>query len=304
MAQHDYNLADAAGSTFRTDLNNVLAAIMSLNSGSSEPATTTPYMLWVDTSLSPPRLKMRNATDTDWMTLPFRVDTSALATDSIQESTSGEGVTVDGLLIKDGGFELGSDADGDTYCRYGGQLKRIAKGTAGQVWAMNGAAEYPEWVGASDALFNAYVKVSHREAQGTDSASTEGWMQRKITDEDYDTASIASIASNRLTLPAGTYHCRVEAIYAHGIEGSLLRLYNYTTSAIVQEDSGVGNMVGLIVASAPTVVTLSGVFTLAGSSAIEIQQYFAHADSDGAGKAGNISGYEEVYMTAVFMRLS
>ena len=45
MAQHDYDIANANGATFRADINNVLDAIHSLNSGSSEPSTTVAYML-------------------------------------------------------------------------------------------------------------------------------------------------------------------------------------------------------------------------------------------------------------------
>jgi len=43
---------------------------------------------------------------------------------------------------------LGSDADGDIYYRTGNVLTRLAKGTAGQVLAMNGGATAPEWIAA------------------------------------------------------------------------------------------------------------------------------------------------------------
>ena len=39
MANHDYVIANQSGAAFRTDLNNALAAIVSNNSSSSEPAT-------------------------------------------------------------------------------------------------------------------------------------------------------------------------------------------------------------------------------------------------------------------------
>ena len=48
MAQHDYDIGNANGATFRADLNDALDAIHSTNSGGSEPSTTVAYMLWAD----------------------------------------------------------------------------------------------------------------------------------------------------------------------------------------------------------------------------------------------------------------
>ncbi len=59
MATHDYNLANASGSAFRSDLNNALAAIASNNSDSSDPATTFAFQWYVDTGDD--TLKIRNA---------------------------------------------------------------------------------------------------------------------------------------------------------------------------------------------------------------------------------------------------
>lgn len=67
MAQHDYVLDNATGLAFRADLNNALAAIVSNNSGSAEPATKYAYMLWGDTTND--LLKMRNAANNAWITV-------------------------------------------------------------------------------------------------------------------------------------------------------------------------------------------------------------------------------------------
>jgi hypothetical protein len=67
MSQHDYNLANAAGSAFRSDANSVLLAIASLNSGATAPSTTFANMLWYDTANN--LLKMRNEADNAWVTL-------------------------------------------------------------------------------------------------------------------------------------------------------------------------------------------------------------------------------------------
>lgn len=67
MAQHDYNIANQTAPNFRTDLNNVLDAIASTNSGTSAPSTTHANQLWYDTTNN--ILKMRNEGDTVWINL-------------------------------------------------------------------------------------------------------------------------------------------------------------------------------------------------------------------------------------------
>lgn len=67
MAQHDYNIADQSAASFRADLNNALSAIVSQNSGASEPSTTFGYQLWADTTAG--LLKIRNAANNGWVTV-------------------------------------------------------------------------------------------------------------------------------------------------------------------------------------------------------------------------------------------
>lgn len=65
MAQHDYIIENATGLGFRADVNNALAAIVSNNSGASEPATKYAYQLWGDTTND--QLKIRNAANSAWI---------------------------------------------------------------------------------------------------------------------------------------------------------------------------------------------------------------------------------------------
>ena len=67
MAQHDYSIANDTGANVRADVNNVLAAIASNNSGASAPSTTFAYMYWVDTTSN--LLKQRNSSNSAWVTL-------------------------------------------------------------------------------------------------------------------------------------------------------------------------------------------------------------------------------------------
>jgi hypothetical protein len=108
MAQHDYDIANQSGANFRADLNNALDAIVSNNSGSSEPSTTFAYEWWIDTSANV--LKLRNSANNAWITLPLSI--------TADNSTSGA-LTVNGNLSTTGtvdinGQELILDADADT----------------------------------------------------------------------------------------------------------------------------------------------------------------------------------------------
>ena len=67
MATHDYVIANGTGAAVRSDLNNALAAIVSNNSGSSEPGTTYAYQWWADTNANV--LKLRNSSNDGWITL-------------------------------------------------------------------------------------------------------------------------------------------------------------------------------------------------------------------------------------------
>ena len=64
MAQHDYNIANQGFPAFRTDLNNVLSAINTLNSGTSRPSSAVAGSLWLDTtSATAPILKYYDGAD-------------------------------------------------------------------------------------------------------------------------------------------------------------------------------------------------------------------------------------------------
>jgi hypothetical protein len=59
MAQHDYVIENQTGAQFRADLNNVLTAIQTINSGTTEPIASIDYQLWHDTTLG--ALKQRHS---------------------------------------------------------------------------------------------------------------------------------------------------------------------------------------------------------------------------------------------------
>lgn len=67
MAQHNYVLANNNGAAFRADDNAALAAIVSNNSGATEPATKYAYQWWADTTTG--ILKQRDSTNAVWINI-------------------------------------------------------------------------------------------------------------------------------------------------------------------------------------------------------------------------------------------
>jgi len=67
MAQSDQQIQNASGSSVRADLNNNFDALFSNNSGASEPAVTSAFMWFADTSND--ALKIRNAADSAFITV-------------------------------------------------------------------------------------------------------------------------------------------------------------------------------------------------------------------------------------------
>lgn len=69
MAQSDQVVQNATFPAVRADINDNLAALYSQSSGPSAPSVTVAFQPWVDTSVSPPLWKIRNASNTNWITV-------------------------------------------------------------------------------------------------------------------------------------------------------------------------------------------------------------------------------------------
>lgn len=109
MSQHDYILNDQPGASFLVDLNNNLAAIISNNSGATEPTVMYAYQWWADITTG--ILKLRNSSNNGWVSV-FNMTTGQLM--------SG--------VFKDDVFTLQDNADATKQAQF--QLNGI---TAGQL---------------------------------------------------------------------------------------------------------------------------------------------------------------------------
>ena len=115
MAQHDYDIANQSFPAFRTDLNNVLGAINSSNSGTSRPSSAVAGTIWLDvTSATNPTLKYYDgAGDISLATLDHSANTvnwldSTVSADLVNDTSPqlGGQLDVNGNAIGDGTLEL------------------------------------------------------------------------------------------------------------------------------------------------------------------------------------------------------
>lgn len=80
FVQGDQNIANQAGASFRSDLNNELQALVTLSSGTAAPGTTYAHQYWADTTNN--LLKKRNAANSGWIVVRTLDETFLLSRSS------------------------------------------------------------------------------------------------------------------------------------------------------------------------------------------------------------------------------
>jgi len=159
--QADYICANGTGAAVRSDINGQLAAIVSNNSGATQPATMYAYQWWADTTTG--LLKIRNSAnsawvtlfqlDGEWTTLPIENGTAAAPSIYFKDSGTDTGFYspgADQIGISTGGTSrLVVDASGnvniDSNTLYvDAANNRVGLGTSGpsQALHVNGAARF------------------------------------------------------------------------------------------------------------------------------------------------------------------
>jgi microcystin-dependent protein len=127
MSQSDQVIQNNTGSNVRADINNNLAALYSLSSGSSAPSTTTAHQLWLDTSTTPDTLKIRNASDNGWISLGTAETNFGLA--DLAGATFTGNVLIPGGTVGAPGLGFAGDSDTGLYYRSGNDLGITTGGT-------------------------------------------------------------------------------------------------------------------------------------------------------------------------------
>ena len=126
MAQHDYVIANGSGAAVRSDLNNALAAIVSQNSGATEPSPTYAYQRWADTTAGV--MKMRNGANNAWITL-YQLD-GEWSTIAFENGTA----AAPSIYFKDSGTDTGIYSPGaDQVAISAGGIGRVFVDASGKV---------------------------------------------------------------------------------------------------------------------------------------------------------------------------
>ena len=132
MAQHDYNIANASFPTVRSDINDVLSAINTSNSGTSRPSGAVAGTIWLDTSggVTANILKFYDGgADINLATINTTANTVDWADSSI--SLADDSVTLAKMASGTDGNIISYDASGNPVA--------VATGNDGQVLTSAGA---------------------------------------------------------------------------------------------------------------------------------------------------------------------
>ena len=162
MSQHDYNIANQSFPSFRTDLNNVLGAINSSNSGTSRPSGAVAGTIWLDTSggATAHILKFYDGSDdinlatinTTANTVDFTDSTVTLGANSVDSDQYVDG-SIDTEHLSDNLVTLakmasGTDGNLISYDASGDPVA-VATGTSGQVLTSAGSGAPPVFADAA-----------------------------------------------------------------------------------------------------------------------------------------------------------
>jgi hypothetical protein len=160
---------------------------------------------------------------------------------------------------------------------------RLGVGTNGQVLTV--ASGIPSWATPAGAT-RAYAIFQDAKAVNTAGGTfTSGaWRTRDLQTTQVNTITSCSLASNQITLPAGTYYVWATTP-SRAVQRNYSRLYNTTDSATLIPGSISYSGDSSIQVEEPINV-ITGVFTIAGTKVIELQhRCSATKNGDGFGSS-------------------
>lgn len=148
-------------------------------------------------------------------------------------------------------------------------------------------------------FYDAYVCIRDVKEQAVVGGTFEqdAWRTRDLNDEHADTRNLASVASNQITLAAGTYRCMIVAP-CYKVRYNRARLYNITDSEVAL----LGNtMYADATNNDYNLSHILGRFTIADTKVLEVQHYCTLTlANQGFGVASDIA--EEIYTVVELWR--
>lgn len=208
-----------------------------------------------------------------------------------------------GSLVLNGGTKTGTGTDGDVLLATLRGNVGIGTATPGQrltvagtVESTSGGFKFPDGsvqtTAATPGIPNRILVVDQKAAGVAGGTFTMGsWVTRTLNTTVFNNITGASLASNQVTLPAGTYYVRASAPAYYAARHQAM-LYNVTGAVYLVAGTGeVSNSTN----GSETSSVVEGQFTLSVTSVVELRhQCTSTAAGTGLGVAGNF-GVPEVY---------
>lgn len=158
--------------------------------------------------------------------------------------------------------------------------------------------------GPATSMFDALVIASHRVSSGTSGGASgaTGWVTLDLNTEETDTANIATLGSNQLTLPAGTYFAEAYGSVL-AIGGFQMRVRDATHNATKVVGGTAYCNYGDF--GTQSMAQLKGCFTLPSESAVELQGWFDHTDASASNKGlGLATSEDNIHRQLILWRFS
>ena len=183
---------------------------------------------------------------------------------------------------------------------YSGSNVGIGSAAPGQVLDVQGTVRALAFSGPLTGYYP-YIKISNTQTSGTGggTATLGSWNSCVFNTKDTDTAGIATLSSNQITLPAGTYLTHIMQV-TYRTAGFQIRLQNITDSSTT--------LIGFTTTDAPgdntsTQSEIVGTFTISASKTFAIQ-YQSSATEANIGLGANDVFGTEVYATGEFTKIN
>ncbi|MFA5416897.1 MAG: hypothetical protein WC341_00425 [Bacteroidales bacterium] len=153
---------------------------------------------------------------------------------------------------------------------------------------------------SGSAVAREYVLIQDQKTQNTSGGTfTSGdWRTRTLNTEVSDTANLAALSSNQITLAAGTYEYRITTP-GYACDRHQARLYNVTDASVIGVGSSAFGLAASLIATRSEIV---GKFTIAAGKALEVQHRCQTTSTTyGFGVEANLT--TEVYTIAEFWKV-
>ena len=151
-----------------------------------------------------------------------------------------------------------------------------------------------------------YILIVDQKPSGTlaGTFTLGAWRHRDINTILSDVGEHASVASNEITLAAGTYEFSIFAP-AFGVNQHKARLYNVTDTAVIEYGTSEFSEGTDIPIDVSTMSIIKGRFTIAGTKVLRVEHYGLYTCADhGFGARSSITGAVEIYTVCEFWKIT